>query len=106
MANNRSTPDAESVRRALESARNSEDGRVNPEASTLLEVAIEELWRKIQARPDTYVLTRDEFSLFNYFLRERFRDSPIARSAVERYWRAVQGGNPPGIDGSAHPDCF
>jgi hypothetical protein len=87
------------VRRALDRARNSDDGRVDPQISTILETAIGELWRKIQAQPDSYVLSRDEFALFNYF-RERFRGSPIAQRAVERFWNNFHG-DASGIDGYA-----
>ena len=97
MANGPSHPDGESVRRALESARNSEDGRVDERVARLLETAITELWRVMQSQPDTYILTKDEFALFNYF-RDRFGDSPVARRAVERFWNNFQG-SPSDIDG-------
>ncbi|EER37689.1 conserved hypothetical protein [Histoplasma capsulatum H143] len=84
MANNASIPDPETIRVALEEARNSEDGSIDPRMTSILETAIGEVWRKVQADPDTYILTRDEFALFNYFL-DRFR-GPVAQRAVERYW--------------------
>lgn len=87
------------VRQALDRARNSDDGRIDPQTSAILETAIGELWRKIQAQPDSYVLSRDEFALFNYF-RERFRGSPIAQRAVERFWNNFQG-DASDIDGYA-----
>ncbi|EER28191.1 hypothetical protein D8B26_006867 [Coccidioides posadasii str. Silveira] len=90
MANSPNIPNREAVRRALESARNSEDGQIDPRVSAILETAIGELWRKLQSQPDTYVLSRDEFALFNYF-RDRFRDSPIAQRAVERFWNNFRG---------------
>jgi hypothetical protein len=87
MTNPTSMPD---IRGALERARNSDDGRIDPHTGALLETAIGELWNKILAQPDSYVLSRDEFALFNYF-RHRFADSPIARGAVERFWNNFQG---------------
>ncbi|KAI1925324.1 hypothetical protein LOZ58_003489 [Ophidiomyces ophidiicola] len=90
MANSAAMPNNEAVRRALESARSSEDGQIDPRVSAILEIAIGELWRKVQTQPDTYVLSRDEFALFNYF-RDRFRDSSIAQRAVERFWNNFRG---------------
>lgn len=78
------------VRQALERARTSEDGHVDPQTSDILENAIGELWRRIQIHPDSYVLNGDEFALFNYF-RERFRGSAIAQRAVERFWNSYRG---------------
>jgi len=97
MTNTVSSPDRDTVRRALEEARNSDDGHINPHTSAILESAIRELWHKIQAQPDSYILSRDEFALFNYF-RDRFRGSPIAQRAVERFWNNFQG-NVSDIDG-------
>lgn len=76
-------------RQALERARSSEDGHVDPETRDTLETAIRELWRRIERDPSGYVLTRDEFALFNYF-RDRYRDSTLAQNAVARFWNSVQ----------------
>lgn len=76
------------MRLALDEARNSEDGRINPQTTAILETAINQLWQRIQAQPTSYVLSRDEFALFNYFQR-RFRGNPVARAAVERYWNST-----------------
>lgn len=84
-SSNSPTTNLDAVRRALERARNSEDGQLDTQTTAVLEGAINELWRNIQAQPDTYVLDADEFALFNYF-RDRFRDSPIAQRAVARFW--------------------
>ncbi|KAJ5808923.1 hypothetical protein N7474_010192 [Penicillium riverlandense] len=81
------------IRQALERARNSEDGPVDPQTAAVLESAINELWRRIQAQPDSYVLTRDEFALFNYFL-DRFRGQPVAQRAVARFWDNYQRTTP------------
>jgi hypothetical protein len=76
------------INQALDRARNSDD--VDPDTSALLEAAIVKLWNKIQAEPNSYVLSRDEFALFNYF-RQRFRESAVAQRAVERFWNNFQG---------------
>ncbi|KAJ5160630.1 uncharacterized protein N7482_007634 [Penicillium canariense] len=82
--------DQAGIRRALEQARNCEDGAVDPQTTAILEAAITELWTRIQADPDNYVLSRDEFALFNYFL-ERYRGSTVAQRAVARFWNNYQG---------------
>lgn len=85
MANNPDRPDDEEIRRALEAARNSEDGQLDPRVSLILEAAISDLWRRVQLQPDTYVPSGTEFSVYNYF-QIRFRDSPVAQAMVTRYW--------------------
>lgn len=82
-----STPPA--IRQALERARNCEDGHLDSQTNDILEAAIAALWTRIQAQPDSYVLSLDEFALFNFF-RDRFGDSPVARGAVERYWNNLR----------------
>ena len=89
MSRSSSSVDQNGVRQALEHARNCEDGHVDSQTSAILEAAIGELWRKIQTQPDTYVLDRDEFALFNFF-RDRFRGSSIAQMAVQRFWNNYQ----------------
>ncbi|CEJ59069.1 hypothetical protein PMG11_07705 [Penicillium brasilianum] len=85
--------DLAGIRQALERARNCEDGTVDPQTTAILEAAITELWTRIQADPDSYVLSSDEFALFNYFL-ERYRGSTVAQRAVARFWNNYQGSSP------------
>lgn len=73
------------IRQALERARNCEDGSVDAQTTATLEAAITELWARIQRDPESYILSRDEFALFNYFL-ERYRGSTVAQRAVARFW--------------------
>ncbi|KAJ5587936.1 uncharacterized protein N7459_003701 [Penicillium hispanicum] len=82
--------DPAGVRQALERARNCEDATVDPQTAAILETAITELWNRIQAEPDNYILSRDEFALFNYFL-ERYRGSAVAQRAVARFWNNYHG---------------
>ncbi|KAJ5151804.1 hypothetical protein N7492_010099 [Penicillium capsulatum] len=82
--------DPAAIRQALERARNCEDGSVDLSTVALLEAAITELWNRIQAEPDSYILNPDEFALFNYFL-ERYRGSTVAQRAVARFWNNYQG---------------
>ena len=78
-------PNQISTPQALELVRNNEAGEVHPVVHNILEEAILTLWQKIQAYPDSYVMAKDEFAVFNYF-RARFRGSEVARRAVGRFW--------------------
>ncbi|KAH8425679.1 hypothetical protein N8T08_000243 [Aspergillus melleus] len=98
MANSTSSANQARIRQALEHARDCEDGNIDRQTSDILEAAITDLWRRVQNQPDSYVLSRDEFALFNYFLR-RFNGSPVARRAVERFWNNYQGTGS-SVDGS------
>ncbi|KAL8668355.1 MAG: hypothetical protein Q9168_007016 [Polycauliona sp. 1 TL-2023] len=76
--------------KALEIARNSEDGSVPPLVTAVLERALGELWRRITAQPNSYVMSKEEFVVFNYF-RSRFANLPMAQQAVARFWNNFQG---------------
>ncbi|KAJ5404487.1 hypothetical protein N7509_004358 [Penicillium cosmopolitanum] len=51
----------------------------------ILEGPMTQLWTRIQHDPDNYVLTSEEFALFNVFL-ERYRGSTVAQRTVARFW--------------------
>ena len=61
----------------------------HPRAWDILEKEISRIWRQIEANPNTYVMTPDEFSVFNLF-RHRFTSNedtaPLAVDATARYW--------------------
>lgn len=73
------------VAQALEFARDSEEGARDPRVQEILEQALSEIWTKVQAQPTTYVMTRDEFAIFNYF-QHRFEGDDTAVAARKRYW--------------------
>ncbi|KAF5025202.1 hypothetical protein F66182_2668 [Fusarium sp. NRRL 66182] len=83
-ANVRSQQDA-SVAQALEIARESPDGSSDPTISKILEAALARIWSKVQTHPDSYIMTRDEFAVFNFF-QHRFTGDKTAVSARKRYW--------------------
>ena len=94
-----------SVAQALEIARESSDGASDPTISRILENAISNIWTKIMARPEGYIMTREEFSVFNFF-QHRFESHEVAIAARKRYWdnfssvvvaspSAIVGGCPP-----------
>jgi hypothetical protein len=73
------------VAQALEIARESPDGAQDPIVSNILEGAMTRTWSKVQAQPDSYVMSRDEFAVFNYF-QARFNGNKLAIAARKRYW--------------------
>jgi hypothetical protein len=69
---------------AIDIARNSE-GELDPTVSAYLELALTDIWGRINLSPDTYIMTKDEFAVFNFY-RARFQDNEVAEQAVARYW--------------------
>lgn len=72
------------AQRALDIARNTEDD-LDPVISDFLESELAQLWARIQAKPEDYILTKDEFAVFNFFIA-RFSGSEVAEKAIARYW--------------------
>ncbi|KAF5579628.1 hypothetical protein FPANT_9560 [Fusarium pseudoanthophilum] len=84
----RAHQDDSSVAQALEIAREGPDGSSDPTISNILENALKRIWYKVEMQPDSYVMTRDEFAVFNFF-QDRFINSVNAKKAVDarkRYW--------------------
>lgn len=73
------------VTQALEIARDSADGARDPIVIEILENAMTQIWARVQAHPNSYVMTRDEFAVFNYF-QHRFVGEQVAIAARKRYW--------------------
>ena len=74
-----------SVTDALEIARDSPEGAEDPTVSSVLDAAVTEIWEKIKAEPTSYVMSRDEFAVFNYF-QSRFDGDELTSPAIRRYW--------------------
>ncbi|CAK1363377.1 hypothetical protein CB0940_04543 [Cercospora beticola] len=70
--------------RAIDIARNSE-GELDPMVSAYLEGALTDIWNRVTLQPDEYVMTKDEFAVFNFY-RRRFEENEVAEHAVARYW--------------------
>lgn len=81
-----------SIQTALDIARNSE-GDVEPTISAYLDACLQDVWAKLAAEPDSYIMTKDEFAVLNYF-RPRFTDSEIAQSAIRRFWEHYEANKP------------
>ena len=79
-------PEPREVMYALDIARESEEGAREPTVRKILEEAVERIWGYVLAEPETYVLTRDQFSVWNYF-QARFDGNPVAIAARARFWR-------------------
>ncbi|OQO10472.1 hypothetical protein B0A48_03769 [Cryoendolithus antarcticus] len=71
---------------AIEIARNTEDD-LDSNVADYLESAVNSMQLNIESYPDSYVLSKDEFAVFNYF-RSRF-SGEVAEHAVDRYWRST-----------------
>lgn len=76
------------IAQALEIARDSPS--VDPATSGVLEAALAQTWARIQAQPDAYVMSRDEFAVFNFF-QHRFVGDARAAAARARYWDNAVG---------------
>lgn len=85
-------PDNSLVAQALEAARDSPEGAEDETVKSVLETALGEIWSRIQAEPSSYVMTREEFAIFNYF-QHRFEGQKIAIEAKRRYWDRFRLGN-------------
>jgi hypothetical protein len=70
--------------RAIDIARNTE-GELDPNVNDYLERALADILERIQLQPDSYILNKDEFAVFNFY-RARFGDNPTAVAAVARFW--------------------
>ncbi|KAH0553423.1 hypothetical protein GP486_006507 [Trichoglossum hirsutum] len=55
----------------------------DPAVTAFLEAVLADIWRKLRAEPNTYILTQDEFAVFNFFV-QRYPDDEIASAAINR----------------------
>lgn len=75
-----------SVHRLIEIAREGPGGAYDPTVVAILEAEMTRIWAKLSKEPDTYVLSHDEFAVFNFF-QFRSEVSGICRGARKRYWK-------------------
>lgn len=91
-ANDPSPPaisDPSEVRRVVLIARDTEYHTLNQTDRELLERTNGRIWERIQAEPETYILSPDEFAVFNFY-QNVWPHRPIAENAVKRYWDSQQ----------------
>ncbi|KAJ9164733.1 hypothetical protein NKR19_g1140 [Coniochaeta hoffmannii] len=81
----RALTDEKLVAQALETARESEEGAQDAQVCTILDDALSRIWIKIQAHPDSYVMSQTEMSVFTYF-QYSFAGNDLAVAARKRYW--------------------
>ena len=86
----RSSIDEKVVARALETARESEEGSHDSQVCCILDDALAKIWHKIQAQPDSYVMSKTEMSVFTYY-QYNFVGNETAVAARKRYWDNVHG---------------
>ena len=91
------------VARALQRVRDSETDDVDQAAYETLNRAVNHIWQRLQAQPNTYIMNKEEFAVFNFF-RSRFGNSEIARKAVGRFWDNHQG-DASDVEGQDSSDC-
>jgi hypothetical protein len=83
-------PDHATVQRAIVIAQNATNDNLDQQTKEVLALALRAIWRRIQAQPETYILTNLEARVFNYH-QSLFRGNEIARRAWERYWANTHG---------------
>ena len=73
------------VARALEIAKENQNGQIPAAVAQVLERSIGDIWRRIEAQPSTYVMKKEEYAVFAYY-RSRYENNSIAQQAVARFW--------------------
>lgn len=86
------------VAKALETAKENQNGQIPTAVTAILERNITDIWRKIRAQPTSFVMTKEQFTVFNYY-RGRYENDPVAKQAVARFWDHYKG-DPPAVDGA------
>ena len=84
--------------KALEIAKDNQNGPLPPAVTSLLERSVTETWRLIQAQPNSYVMTKDQYAVFNYY-RARYDKNAVAQQAIARFWNHYKG-DPSMVDGA------
>ncbi|KAF3058576.1 hypothetical protein GL218_05428 [Daldinia childiae] len=77
---------------ALSLARDLPDAFKNPKIETILKEALNRIWLKLLTMP-SYVMTRNEFAVFNFF-QDLDLDSTLVAIAINaraRYWDETHG---------------
>ena len=78
------------IQAALEIARGVDaDDDIDIFITSYLNQQVRMLWERLMAEPDAYVLDKDEFALFNFFIY-RYKDSLVTEAAISRFWNHHQ----------------
>lgn len=77
------------VQQALAFARDIEWESLDPRMRDLLASTYERIWERIMLEPRAYILSTDEFAVFNFYQRQwAEKDLGLATAAVTRYWNS------------------
>lgn len=79
------------LKQALHIAQNSQSEEIDPRVLAVLEAGLKRIWRDVLARPNTYVMTKLEFGVFNRYRARPEYQNETARKAVSRYWDSGNG---------------
>lgn len=77
------------ITKALEIAKANPD--VPAEVATRLEQKNADVWQKVQSKPSTYILDREEYAVLNYY-QERYKNNSKYDEAIKRFWKHFNGG--------------
>lgn len=77
--------DEDQVNQSLEAARDNPEGLHEHKVKLVLESALGEIWKKIEANPNEYIMTRTELAVFNFF---QYKTLPTAQARMARVARA------------------
>ncbi|KAL1621528.1 putative peptide-n4-(n-acetyl-beta-glucosaminyl)asparagine amidase a [Diplodia seriata] len=80
------------LQKALDIAREAESG-VDPNTAAFLQRELDGVWSKLRAQPDSYIFTRDEYSLFNYYHQQQ-TGNELATKAIQRFWNHYRLADP------------
>ncbi|KAK3933637.1 hypothetical protein QBC46DRAFT_401595 [Diplogelasinospora grovesii] len=80
----------EEVAQALDVARETESDKLDPTIQGILDEALQRIWDNINANPDTYVMTVDQYAVFNFF-QARYKNDKVALKAKARHWQMWLG---------------
>ena len=76
--------------KALNTAKATKSRELDKETYDTLERASTDLWNRIIKNPNNYVMTREEYSLLNYY-STRYENNKIAKDAIARFWDHYKG---------------
>ncbi|KAI2640182.1 hypothetical protein GGS21DRAFT_505579 [Xylaria nigripes] len=78
----------EDVIQALVTARDFPEVMESQPIRDMLESALAGIWSRVLANENGYIMSRDEFAIFNFF-QDRFRNNTVAMNARKRYWDSL-----------------
>ena len=85
-----STTSQLTIPEAINIVKQHQHGNVDPAVTSFLARIADDIWQRIQVQPSAYVLTREEFAVFNYY-RGFFGDDEVVQQAIRRFWEVQDG---------------